>query len=532
MRNSIHEGDEEPVDIIAPKHYQQAIRSVNSKKWDDAMKRELNALKSQGCYSLVPRPTAEKVLKCIWSYRIKTKNGEITQFKARCCANGSNTNFSDERTYSPVANETIITMFFAIASVFGYPIYNGDIPTAYVKAKIPEDINVYMEQPDGYTEKDRLNYVWKLNRALYGLPISGALWYSTLEDFLTKNGFMKSEVDSCAFSKTISCEKILVAVVVDDILITSSDSKIYEDFIKSLSGKFEYKDLGICNWYLSVRYNQNDNGITADQTSYAKSLIKKYRQIISRPYVTPMSSDFHQKKSKNVRKDKDFPYRQICGELRYLTKTRPDILFALNLCCCSQEDPSEEECQGLIRILGYLSKYPNLGLCFINGNPNEIDLKLSAYADSSYADCSEDERRSTYGFVILLNKIPICWKSRRTPVIALSVAEAEYIALCDCVKELAYINNFLKSIGLEVILPCIVYIDSSGAYDMSHSLKIPKRSRHIEVRFHYSRGELRKGFIKLIKIPSEKNVADMFTKPLDKNIFHKHLSSIMIEVDE
>ncbi|CAM8993461.1 unnamed protein product [Rhodiola kirilowii] len=135
----------------------------------------------------------------------------------------------------------------------------------------------------------------------------------------------------------------------------------------------------------------------------------------------------------SLTKDKSSPqvdstlYRGMLGSLLYLTASRLDILFSVCLCARVQADPRETHVKAVKRILKYLKGADDLCLLYPRGG----DLRRVAYTDADYADCKTD-RKSTSGMAQFLG--PCLIKSKKQTSIALSTAEAEYIAVACCAQ--------------------------------------------------------------------------------------------------
>ena len=130
--------------------------------------------------------------------------------------------------------------------------------------------------------------------------------------------------------------------------------------------------------------------------------------------------------------------------------------------------------------------------------------------------------RSTSGYVILLNGAAISWKSKRQSIIALSSAEAEFVAASSLVQEIVYCRKLLAALGYGQSQPTVVYEDNATAISWSEgSVGGSDRAKHIDLREHYVHGAVAEGVLKLVKVPSEDNLADLrvFTKPLPKERF-------------
>jgi hypothetical protein len=106
---------------------------------------------------------------------------------------------------------------------------------------------------------------------------------------------------------------------------------------------------------------------------------------------------------------------------------------------------------------------------------------------------------------------PINWYPRRQDVVALSVTGAEYIAACEGAKDAACIRQILPELGQQNITPTM-RLDNEAAAKMTQPSAYHRRTRHIEHRYHYVREEVQKGYLKIIGVPGQENLADPLTK--------------------
>ncbi|GKB09256.1 retrovirus-related pol polyprotein from transposon TNT 1-94 [Tanacetum coccineum] len=120
-------------------------------------------------------------------------------------------------------------------------------------------------------------------------------------------------------------------------------------------------------------------------------------------------------------------FRGMIGSLMYLTASRPDIQFSTCLCARYQANPKESHLVTVKRIFRYLNETPNLGLWYLKGSG--FDLK--AYSDSGYAGCNLDRKSTSGGCQILEGKL-VCWSAKKQSSVAMSSAEAEYVAAAGC----------------------------------------------------------------------------------------------------
>jgi hypothetical protein len=139
-------------------------------RWQAAMSTELLALISNGTWTLCPRPHNQHVIHNKWVYKIKRKaDGSVERFKARLVAKGFEqqlgTDFTE--TFSPIIKPSTIRLILVIAMFRDWSIRQLDISNAFLHGSLTEE--VYMEQPIGFVDKQKSDYVCKLHKAIYGL---------------------------------------------------------------------------------------------------------------------------------------------------------------------------------------------------------------------------------------------------------------------------------------------------------------------------------------------------------------------------
>ncbi|CAM8923708.1 unnamed protein product [Rhodiola kirilowii] len=179
--------------------------------------------------------------------------------------------------------------------------------------------------------------------------------------------------------------------------------------------------------------------------------------------TTPMSpNDSLAKDESSLRVDLTL-YRGMIGSLLYLTASRPDILFSVCLCARFQADPRETHVKAVKRILRYLKGTDDMCLFYPMGG----ELRLTAYTDVDYAGCKTD-RKSTSGMTQFLGPCLISWGSKKQSSIALSTAEAEYIAAGACCAQLLWVKQQLSDYDVSVNCASIL-CDNTSAINISRN---------------------------------------------------------------
>jgi hypothetical protein len=158
------------------------------------------------------------------------------------------------------------------------------------------------------------------------------------------------------------------------------------------------------------------------------------------------------------------------------------------------------------RIYHYLRANPRKLQFKKNGN-----IKLIGYCDSSLGNL--EDISSLAGYCFMLGNTIISWKSFKEPVVALSTAEAEYIALTTAVQECIYLQQFLTGLGY-ITTKTEIHEDNHACIALAKNPQDKKRTRHIQIKFHWIREQLENGVYVLIPTKTHEQLADLFTKGL------------------
>ena len=123
------------------------------------------------------------------------------------------------------------------------------------------------------------------------------------------------------------------------------------------------------------------------------------------------------------------------------------------------------------------------------------------------------DRKSTSGYLYkLFTTCTITWNTRKQQTVAVSTTEAEYIALFESVKEAMWLKSLLTSIGIRVLNPVVIFEDNTGCINIANNPTNHKRSKHIDIKYHFTREQLEKGNITIKYVSTGEQQADIFTK--------------------
>jgi len=403
-----------------------------------------------------------------------------------------------------------------------------DMKTAFLNGVIDKEL--YIEQPELFEEhgKSLQDYVCLLNKALYGLKQAGRLWYLTLHDHLTENGYERLEAEPCVYIRREGEKIIIIAIYVNDINLASNDEALLQKMKEVLAKCFRMTDLGPIHHILGLHITRDHESISINQTRYTNQLLKKYRMSECHPTSTPLDTSIKllPLPSDEEPMDKHL-YRSAVGSLLHLAiVSRPDIATAVGMVARHIERPGKNHWIAVKRILRYLKGTVSHGLVYRSNN-NDQNIALDVFCDADWAGDAE-KRKSTTGFVAMMANAAIAWKSVRQECTALSSVEAEYVAAATAAREVVWLRRFLNELGYQQA-PTIMRIDNEGARELATNAMISARTKHIELRYHYIRECINNNDIELIHCPSKGNTADIFTKALPEPRFRQCIGEMGVE---
>jgi hypothetical protein len=500
-----------------PRNYREAMDSADFKQWEAAMKREYDSIMKNGTWKLVPRPKNAKVVKSRWVLRIKDND----LYKARFCAKGFTQQWGEDydETFAPVAKYASIRILFALlAGRKNTKVHQMDVNTAFLNSDLDEV--VYVEQPEGFEVPGKEDFVCLLNKALYGLKQSPRAWFQLIATVLADFDFKQCESDPCIFiHENANGERTYIALYVDDLIIAGDNEDDINIIKQRLSERFDMKDLGIASKFLGMEIDYGSDGsIKIHQHSYIQQLLERHGMGDCTPVTTPLDTSvklgsIHEDEASADPKE----YASIVGGLMFAAcVTRPDIMCAVGQLSQFLNNPSSKHLSAAKRVLRYLRGTPTLGITY-----RPPPMRLQGYSDADWAG-DIDTRRSTTGFVVMLNNGAVAWKSRRQPTVALSTMESEYMALTEATKELKWIKTLLTELDCKSNIDATdLFSDSQSAIALAKNPVSHARAKHIDIRHHFVREAIDDKIIWVQYIPTAEMTADSLTKALGREKHEK-----------
>ncbi|KAF0683901.1 hypothetical protein As57867_024010, partial [Aphanomyces stellatus] len=313
-------------------------------------------------------------------------------------------------------------------------------------------------------------------KAIYGLKQAPRCWYLTLHQFLVGIGFERCVKEVCLYIKRVGESKVLLTVYVDDITITGNNN---DDIEKACDE--------IVDWdprLISI----NTNGFTTSHR-YILSQLSSSHDVTFVQETRFRTPSLHDKVA--------YHWNRITnheGLLFFEPPLYPDV-------------PTS--------VLRYLKGTKSLCLK-IDCTGQVGAFQVDANCDADFAN-SED-RRSISGFLVMFLSCCLSARSRKQTMVTLSTAEAEYIALCDLVKELLWYIELLEELGFPQ-RSIVVHCDNQSAIAIAKNPGHHERTKHISTKYHFVRDQVEKRRIQLIYCPTKLMIADILTKAIPREQF-------------
>lgn len=505
-----------------PTTYREALESAQSSDWCAAMDKEIKACEAQNTWRVVPRnslPPGANVLPVKWVYKVKTdENGVRIQFKARVTPKGFKQKYGVDyfEVFAHTGKYKVLRICLSIAAAMNMEINQLDVPSAFVRAKLDEE--VFMEMPEGYAVN---GMVCALDGSLYGLKQSPRNWYRLLSSFIVSLGWRATVSDPCLFFKHSRAGRLMMLFVfVDDMqgFYESADAEEWAETKRSLQDRFETKDLGDSKWMLGMRITRDRAArtIKLDQELYVTKALERYHLDDCRTARTPAEVNNGRQEDVNDGGSRPvplLPYQEKIGVLLYAAiSTRPDISYAVNRLSRHVQAPLERHMNAANRVFRYLAGTRDIGLTF--GRESRSDaMRIDAFSDADWAS-DKGDRKSISGWIARVNGDPISWQSKKQTSVALSTCESELYAECAATQELQWLRGLMKELGVKR-RTAILYGDNQSAIATAKNGVRTERSKHIDIKYSFITDVIERGRMEMKWIPTQQQQADILTKALN-----------------
>lgn len=270
------------------------------------------------------------------------------------------------------------------------------------------------------------------------------------------------------------------------------------------------KDGGQLRYFLGMEISRKGQTgpIKLCQKRYIENLLRRYGMQSCRLVGTPLDPGYESGcTNEKCAKVNVTHFQSLIGSLMYLAVvSRPDILHSVSKLSQRNTDPHHEDEAAAKHVLRYLCGTINLSIIYMK--TGEL---VKEFADADWANDKVD-RKSYSGYAFLMAGSAFSWGSSKQSVIAQSSTEAEYIALSTAAKEAVFLRRLLQEMGWFDKGPLKLLCDNLSASSIAKNPINHKRTKHIDVRYHFIRDKVNKNEIIVEYVNTQNNVADILTK--------------------
>ena len=374
---------------------------------------------------------------------------------------------------------------------------------------------------------------FQIRKCMYGLPQAGRLSQLRLISHLAKHGYHQCPNTPCLFRhETLD---VTFCLVVDDFGIRYGSQSDADHLIATLRAndyELTIKETG--DTYLGMKISFTPTSVSLSMPEYITKALQRFRPQYLLPThraaatpgkyhaaVYPRIQLVKEDRSPLLTPAQRTEIQAIVGTLLYYARAvDPSLLPIANEIASQQANPTQKVLTAANRALSYASARQNNCITY-----HACDMVLFLHVDASYL--SRSHARSVVGgyfFLgnenrpLLINGATHVFSSI-IPCIVSSAGEAEYAALFAGAQHAASLRNILADLGYPQP-PTVIMCDNTCAIGIATDSIKQKRSKAIDMRFHWVRDRVRQGQFTISYIKSTDNVADYFTKNLDP-IKHK-----------
>ena len=529
---AIADGSLEPELEDEPK-WHDALRSPEREYWIAGGHDEVRSLQELKVFVLVPRsevPRGMRPLKGkLVCKRKRDDTGKVVHYKVRYVAKGYAQQYgiNYDKTTAPTARLESFRTIAHLTTSLDWDLKQYDIKTAFLHGVLPPDESMFMEQPPGFECPEKEDWVWQLLKSIYGMKQASRVWNKTLHSAVSEWGFQRLECEWCIYIHRSPTSTVIFSIHVDDIFSTASTPEENDWFRDLLKSRWEISELGPAKFALGIAISRDRSSrtISLSQSAFIDRVIERFGQTDAHPCDTPMVAGLQLRRpdpstppSSEVSAWVDrTPFRALVGSLNYIAvATRPDIAFAVGRLAAFLNCYRPEHWSAGIQVLWYLKG--TRSLCLTLGGTSSI--RLIGYSDSDYANCV-DTSRSIGGDCFSLCSGAISWSSKKQRVVADSSCYAEYIALHEASHETTFLHQLLDGLGFLPDRPTPLHCDNDAASCLAEDQTGHPSVKHIQVKFHSVRQLVEEESLKVTRVRSADNTADILTKPLGRSDFQR-----------
>ncbi|XP_057958384.1 uncharacterized mitochondrial protein AtMg00810-like [Malania oleifera] len=404
------------------------------------MAAEIEALEDNHTSTLTKLPLGKVVTSNKWVYKIKFKSdGTVERAKIQLVAKGftQQAGLDYTETFSPIAKLVSVKCILSIAAIKGWHLHQLDVNNAFLHEDLDEEVI-----------RVGLLDLLARGRTLYARSTSHFMGLSKHHDN-------------------------------DDVILAGNDLQEFKSLTHFLHERFKIKDLGELKYFLGIEVARSKQGISICQRKYALDILKDSSYIGSKAVKFPMEQNLKLTTEEGDLLEDPTAYRRLIGRMLYLTITRPNISYAVQVLTQFMDKPTTPHLIAAYRVLKYIKAIPGQGLFFSASS----DIHLKAFCDSDRAECVET-RRSVTNYCVFLENSLISWKSKKQKTVSRPSTESEYRSMAATVCEVTWLILLLKDLKIEHTRLVLIFCDIQAALHIVANLIFHERRKHIEIDCH------------------------------------------------
>jgi hypothetical protein len=426
--------------------------------------------------------------------------------------------------------ESVFILLF-ICGYAGFDMAIFDVASAFLEGKA--DCVQYCRLPLCASTTNTQQRV-KIIGNLYGEKQAPKVWNDKFNDILLKMGFIRCPWDACLYMCWNDDSVLFLSVHVDDGLLLGSQKSIEwfkRELLKHVKAATVFpKELDKLIKYIGIEI-EDETGVTADGEPFKKMILSQKEKIQGLNHF-PNSSDPRGKikvpmsSTINLRDELPNPENvsllPVTGSLRFICdRTRPDILVATGE-LSTGAIPSNLHYKVAEQTELYLKN--TIHKCLKLGGGGK--MRHFAFCDATYITTGKAKSRLGHCQFLGADSGAIKCCSQNDKTVSHSSMESEIKSLDLVIIAIILTRNIMMFLCYILNEPTIIFIDNKSAIELCKTLKQNHKARNINMRIQFIRECINNGLIELVFVRSEDNVADVLTKPLDKETFNKHTDKL------
>ncbi len=497
--------------LVESRYWKQMMRYRFSQEFQMIAQKEFFELKKRNTFSWVKKANQSRIF-LIWVFKYKFNiDDNLKKFKTRLCVR-NDLQSTDQNTYAITLTAKTFRVLMIISTVFDLEIWQYDAINAFINSEIDEEL--YSECSNEFS---RLDYCWKLNKALYELKQVSILWYRNLITILKDLELQSISRVNCLFVN----DWLILFFYVDDIMTIclKENRNRMRFFEKSLMKKFEMRILEKLKWVLEIR-------ITRDRINKKIWLCQNF-------YIFKMMTKFHLKEmkisrinenAKNSNSQRVYVFQQRMRSLNFAAViSRLDIVFATAKFVQFLKNSNSNHVMIANKVIVYLNDIKNFVIEF-SKKSSEIFLSAS---DAAFAD-DELTRKNSNDYLFKLYDDSIDWRAITQVTITTFSIETKLLTLSRIAKKTISWRRFFESIQFGSMKKLHIRCDNRQILRVlkKEMLKLDTKLKHVDIHKHWLRQEIQTNRISVSWCSTAEMSTNDFIKMLSRQKHEKFLKQL------